>query len=472
VHVAEIHFYALPVQKEQMINRRQYLKTAISTTVGAGLLGSSVQASPESQDWPQVRNGPHNSAYNANTGIKRGITRMLPGFDGIDLTQIWEFTMSSNTFHRPLVVGDTAYAAGETQIHAIDIENGQEAWSFDLGTEIAGSPAIANERLFVGTHNEKLLAINTQTHEKEWEFQIRNPADQSALDYNIRPPIIASGGIVYIGAGQLLLAIDADTGDELWRFNIEGSPKTAPAVAENPRQADPMVLICSSLLDEETDRLYAVRKKDGSKLWEFDVTFANYSPPAILNNSVYLAHETETGGKLSSISINDGEEVWNFETENRISETPVVADGQVFFSSQSVASESDDQTIYSLSPSGERLWTREIKNFGYSPGIVAIDGEVLTYSGQHLYALNASSGDTSWSKKLSTSGDIQFFTWVSVSQGLVFGRGEEGSVYAFRPDNSIPTEFAIGSGMLGIGGLIAGWRYRTRDNSTPHGEEA
>jgi alcohol dehydrogenase (cytochrome c) len=63
-------------------------------------------------------------------------------------------------------------------------------------------------------------ALDPLTGEKRWEYRHQS--------WNAGGLLSTQGGIVFGGLGQLFLALDADTGRELWRVDTGGTIKAAP----------------------------------------------------------------------------------------------------------------------------------------------------------------------------------------------------------------------------------------------------
>src|SRR5882757_899909 len=140
----------------------------------------------------------------------------------------------------PIVVDGVAYiSAPQSKIYAINAATGKLLWKFDprvrLDMAINGSysartnggVAVWNGKVFVGTGDCRLVAANAATGKEVWEATVCNPMQTGITG----APHIAKGRILigYNGSDDgvrgALIAYDAETGDQIWRFwTVPGNP--------------------------------------------------------------------------------------------------------------------------------------------------------------------------------------------------------------------------------------------------------
>src|SRR5260221_8026528 len=140
----------------------------------------------------------------------------------------------------PIVVDGVAYiSAPQSKIYAVNAATGKLLWKFDprvrLDMAINGSysartnggVAVWNGKVFVGTGDCRLVAANAATGKEVWEATVCNPMQTGITG----APHIAKGRILigYNGSDDgvrgALIAYDAETGDQIWRFwTVPGNP--------------------------------------------------------------------------------------------------------------------------------------------------------------------------------------------------------------------------------------------------------
>jgi quinohemoprotein ethanol dehydrogenase len=143
----------------------------------------------------------------------------------------------SNAQSTPLAVDGIIYlAAGYSIVHAVDARNGKLLWRFDpeaakaagrklrAGSGIRGL-AYSAGRLFVGTHDGRLIALDAKKGAVSWTTPTLDPDDGSFIS---GVPTVFNGKVA-IGFGDsglvhgAVAAFDAASGRRLWRWDTQAS---------------------------------------------------------------------------------------------------------------------------------------------------------------------------------------------------------------------------------------------------------
>ena len=98
----------------------------------------------------------------------------------------------------------------------------------------------------------------------------------SSVDSDGSEPAVADG-VVYIGGGASVYALNAKTGVELWSYTTGNGVGSSPAVANG------VVYIGS-----DDNNVYALNAKTGAKLWSYTTGDYVLSSPAVANGVVYV----------------------------------------------------------------------------------------------------------------------------------------------------------------------------------------
>jgi quinohemoprotein ethanol dehydrogenase len=148
----------------------------------------------------------------------------------------------------PIVVDGIMYVTSAWSIvHALDAATGQELWVYDpeVPHERGASAccdvvnrgvAVWNGKIYVGTLDGRLIALDAQSGRKVWEVVT---VDQSR-PYTITGAPRAARGLIYIGNGGgeygvrgYVSAYDARTGALRWRFYTTPNPRGADDAASD-----------------------------------------------------------------------------------------------------------------------------------------------------------------------------------------------------------------------------------------------
>jgi quinohemoprotein ethanol dehydrogenase len=160
-----------------------------------------------------------------------------------DLGLVWSYNLESSrgVEATPVVVDGIMYqSASWSVVHAIDARTGKKLWSFDPGVDrskgykgccdvVNRGVAIYKGKVFVGSYDGRLIALDAATGAKVWEKDTLIDHEHS---YTITGAPRAFNGKVVIGqsgaeygARGYVTAYDTETGNQLWRwFTVPGDP--------------------------------------------------------------------------------------------------------------------------------------------------------------------------------------------------------------------------------------------------------
>src|SRR5262245_57658337 len=146
-----------------------------------------------------------------------------------------------NSVTAPLAVDGVLYVAvGYSVVHAFDAATGKPLWTYDPKvTEVAGRKlrqgwgirgiAYWDHKIYVGTHDGRLLAIDAGSGKPAWSVMTLPANDARFISGAPRvfdgKVIIGHGGADVDSIRGYVTTYDARTGKELWRFyTVPGNP--------------------------------------------------------------------------------------------------------------------------------------------------------------------------------------------------------------------------------------------------------
>ena len=298
--------------------------------------------------------------------------------NAFDVEVIWEHNVGGvdDYFSRikPVVAYDKVFSASRVgDVVAFDKSTGDKVWQVDLSdinnersfwdsrtsALIAGGPSAGMNKIFLGTENGDIFALDAETGAIVWQVKIKGEV--------ITPPAFDSGILVVNTASGILKALDASTGEELWKVEQDVPALTLRGIS-SPVIASGGVLVGTGkgvlgvyILDkgqagwttevgEATgstelqrvidvdaapvvfgDKVYAISArgnlvaielKSGRILWKRQ--YSSYRQIAVYRNDIFI---TNTRGHVYALNRLNGIERWsNVELNNRSVTGPAIVD--------------------------------------------------------------------------------------------------------------------------------------------------
>jgi len=140
-------------------------------------------------------------------------------------TQVWRQTLSSSqVYGSPMVERNKVIIASGARLIALDARHGDRRWVFTAGDLITGTPAAAGRRVFVGSRDGVIYAINDLTGRAIWRY----PADRAGSPISSAPILVGDTVIVRCGERSIVALSQAD-GQLRWEYTLPKVPETYAA---------------------------------------------------------------------------------------------------------------------------------------------------------------------------------------------------------------------------------------------------
>jgi outer membrane protein assembly factor BamB len=247
-----------------------------------------------------------------------------------------------------------------------------------------------------------LVALDANTGRQIWSLKRERG--------HISDPSI-SGNLVYVGIGsRTIVGVDAKTGQEQWRFSAPSSAKPVKGLrlkllsgvyAPSPVLANRLVVFGTLEGD-----LYAVDQATKTLKWSFQAD-GSIGRIAVLNGVAYFGTSSGFG---YSVDLTSGREKWKIDAQLR---WPLVADGSLYFS--------DKGSIYAVdAATGQTKWKAKTRGkIGTGLGLAY---NTIYFGGldDSIYALDANNGQEKWRFKTQDSCDAPV-----IADGIVYAGGSE-----------------------------------------------
>ena len=294
-------------------------------------------------------------------------------------------------------------------------------WEYDIGDgsstrrRLVAQPIVALDTIYSVNAKAILYALNSATGEVKWEFDL-NIADQAG-NVGFLGGIGYDNGVIYATTGYgWVIAIDAKSGQELWRKSLKIPFRSPPTIANG-----------SIFAITQDNQLNSLSTKNGDIQWSYvglrEITgYLGSASPAIYGNTVVAPFSS---GELVALRTDNGSELWQtslIASEKR-SSIDAIDDirGQIVINNNEVIAASTSSLIQGLDlNSGEQRWSVP---FGSANTPVLDNGTVFIQSNSNeLMALN--NGRAYWVVQLEQYEDAQDQEDAIVWYGPVLAGGQ------------------------------------------------
>lgn len=326
-------------------------------------------------------------------------------------------------------------------------------WSYNTTGTVESTPVSDGERIFVTAGKGRIIALSLEG-EKRWEKTFTRTTDTNEeKPLRFDAPMLCHDGVVFAGASRgILLALDAETGDEKWRIDMGG------ILLGSPNLIDDTHLV---LLDQGSGALHAIALDSGKISWTTEGVERCDGSPGVGNDQIafgsclaalhiYSAtngthlRNIEVGadgeiaggvaidgkqaffgtrdGRLICANLEKGTVVWTAdEATDQAFSTPALSEKRVVYSS-------DDGFVYAVDRKiGRTIWKYDTSGYPTSPVIagdkvlVSADGELLILK----LADGALLSQKAISDEITSPAIVKTFAVVGADDGTVSAWGSE-----------------------------------------------
>jgi len=237
----------------------------------------------------------------------------------------WKYK-TNGPIHAGVSVSDNKVIAcsWDTWVYALDTRSGKESWKFktkaDTTTHLMegmqSAPEIKNGIVYISCRDANLYALQLSNGQLKWNYNARNAW--------IVGKSVATDKLVYTGTSDsyLMLAIDTNTGKEIFRHKCGGYIFGSPAISGNT--------LCYG---DFTGTLHLLNSTTGQPLDKFTTPGHQQYGPTVLDTLGRIKYKHIAAGKnlsLYSTNIAVMNELYKL---GPLAATPVIKDDVVYVNS-------------------------------------------------------------------------------------------------------------------------------------------
>jgi outer membrane protein assembly factor BamB len=262
-------------------------------------------------------------------------------------------------------------AGANGYVAAWDADTGRQRWRFN-SAPIESSPLLKGKRLFVGTWDHGVYALNADNGKRIWRFGADDQVNTSAAYWK---------GRIYIGSdGGTLYALSAKSGKLLW----------SRSEAREFWYATPTVAYGRVYVGNTDGGMYVYGAKSGKLLWARPLGSYIYGAAAVYRRKVFVG---TYDGKFYALDAATGDTIWQINAGGTVHAAPTVMDGLVYYAicstcgaeAQRAVAGGADATIAVRARNGKRVWRFAAGK--YANPVVADEDRIYLTGRSFQYAL-------------------------------------------------------------------------------------
>ncbi len=328
--------------------------------------------------------------------------------------------------------GRVYFGSDDGSLYALDALTGEQIWQFDIGSTLRARPVIAGEHLLAQADNGYLYRLDLHGGSLEWQAQLQDSPQPrlSSGDPGFNYDYYASAAVVadqhiYIGSADgRLQAVNLQDGSNIWSFTTQGPITTTPAITTD-----------QVIIGSHDGNVYALDPATGRLLWQYDTGAPVTSSPAVYQEMVITGSRSYD---IIALNLANGTPVWNsYYWFSWVESSPVVSDDIAYIGS------SDAQLISAIdAATGQQRWQFDTGGSAWMQPAVSDTAVfigsvgVADYLVDHqaaFYAIDKNTGLGIWQLQMQRPPEAAMWGFASspaIGANHVFVGNLDGTVYA------------------------------------------
>lgn len=342
--------------------------------------------------------------------VFRGSRELLgraSGALGDSLRLAWKFRTGDEVNSSAAIdSGRVFIGSNDGSVYALDLYTGGKIWSYKTGDVVEAPPCVVDDKVFVGSSDGFMYALDATDGGLKWKYetggQILGSANWTRVDNGKILLIFGSyDGKVY--------CVDARTGLGEWEYETDNYINGTPAIGDDKVVAGG----CDA-------QIHIINLKDGKRIKQIDGGAYIAASGAILKGQVYIGNYD---GVFQRADIDSGRIVWKYtRRDSPFFSSPAIGERAVVFGGR------DNQLHCVGCDDGKLHWTFGALAEVDSSPVICGDKVVVGSEDGRLYLINLSDGSKVWSYEIGQPVSSS----AAIADGIVIIGCDDGYVYAFR----------------------------------------
>ncbi len=339
----------------------------------------------------------------------QGLLGRAQGTLADSLTLLWKYKTQAEVKSSAAIEGGRVFiGSSDHRVYALDLRTGETLWSYEADDAVESSPCVLNGRVFVGSSDNFLYSLDAGTGELLWEYE----TDGQILGSPnwTRSPDGQKTWIVVGSYDNRLHCVDAESGKVVWTYETDNYVNGSPAVDQDKcvfGGCDAMIHVVSLL--------------DGTRVAQIDGGSYIAASAAFVDGQVFVGNHENV---FLRADVADSKIVWRYEqSDAAFFSSPAVTEQLVVFGGR-------DEYVHCVRrDNGRRVWAFKTLGEVNSSPVICGDKVVVGSDDGRLYLLTLADGRQLWSYELGQP----VTSSPAVAGGLAVVGCDDGYVYAFGP---------------------------------------
>lgn len=240
-------------------------------------------------------------------------------------------------------------------------------WTFKCEDEVRGTALLENGRIYVGTYDNNVYALNATNGEFVWKF----PTEGGVVS----KPVITEGQVIFGSEDGKIYGVSVNTGKLSWTYPIGSPIHSSPACTEG-----------HVLIGSDDGYIYMVNIAANRLFWRFDSGAPIRSSPVVAHDQIFFGTDE---GDFYALTM-AGQVKWRSKAKRSIIGSPLVVKGTVFYTSL-------DGMVYSLDArSGWVIWRFRMGKGSVTTPCIVDNFVIVGSADEHIYCLDAGNAREIW----------------------------------------------------------------------------
>jgi outer membrane protein assembly factor BamB len=238
----------------------------------------------------------------------------LEGIDPGNPTPAWSFIEQEGKgrfMGAPAIAGDVVlYPSTDHHLYALDRKSGAQRWRSETRDQLWAPAAADDKYAYQAGMDHYLYVFDLANGSLRYEVDLGGPLVGGAT--------LDQDGHVFVGnLNQEIIALEAASGNILWRKSVQGNVWSAPLVHEG-----------KLYFGTDKNNVYIFSAANGQELKRVNAASSVIGSPVYTDGAIAIGTE---GGEAFSMTLDGESRLWTNTTAGNLYSTPAVLNNQIVF---------------------------------------------------------------------------------------------------------------------------------------------